>query len=159
MKPDRSWFQISPRGTARERYARLARLLGFAVPAAPAPEPDAPAEIDGGDDRGPHERDDGLDELFRSVAAGAQAHDLGDESLYLAQELAELQWSLGSREKRAVAILVLATMISVRQGSSRLPLGREPESYLGQLVASLVRAGKLDLDVGALLGDIDELTR
>jgi exodeoxyribonuclease V alpha subunit len=161
MKPDRSWFQISPRGTARERYARLARLLGFAVPAGAgqdgaetgSPAAGAPEIAEIG------EHDGSLDELFRNVAAGAQAHDLGDESLYLAEELAELQWSLGSREKRAVAILVLATMISVRQGSSRLPLSSEPGSYLGQLVASLVRASKLDLDVSALLRDIDELTR
>jgi exodeoxyribonuclease V alpha subunit len=160
MKSDRSWFQISPRGTARERYVRLARMLGLAVPATAGPEPDErPDSIGADDDPGPHEHDDGLDELFRNVAAGAQAHDLGDESLYLAQELAELQWSLGSREKRAVAILVLATMISVRQGSSRLPLSRQPESYLGRLVHSLVRAGKLDLEADALLGDIDELTR
>ena len=169
MKPDRSWFQISPRGTARERYARLARLLGLTVPAAaaaeaadraaPEPAPDGPARDDMGAARPPEAHDDALDELFRNVAAGAQAHDLGDESLYLAEELAELQWSLGSSEKRAVAILVLATMISVRQGSSRLPLGRTAESYLGRLVTSLVRASKLALDVPALLQDIDALTR
>jgi exodeoxyribonuclease V alpha subunit len=190
MKPTRSWIQTSPRGTARERYARLARFLGTSIPgavagsaatgspepgvasspepgvtspepgAASSPEPGvttAPAQPSMFDPPGdPH---DDLDEFFRNVAAGAHAHDLGDESLYLAEELAELQWSLGSAERRAMAILVLATMISVRQGSSRLPLSRQPGAYLGQIVASLVRAGKLALDVPALLRDIDELTR
>lgn len=179
MKPTRSWIQTSPRGTARERYARLARLLGTSIPGAAAAgavtgsdepgagtsaeptvassaEPGAPAQRE---PDAPGDESDDLDEFFRNVAAGAHAHDLGDESLYLAEELAELQWSLGSAEKRAMAILVLATMISVRQGSSRLPLGRQPGGYLGLIVASLMRAGKLDLDVQALLRDIDDLTR
>lgn len=187
MKPTRSWIQTSPRGTARERYVRLARLLGTSIPGAAAgsavtgsaepgasigaemrPEPGVASSAGAGVATAPasarepdphHDRSDDLDEFFRNVAAGAHAHDLGDESLYLAEELAELQWSLGSAEKRAMAILVLATMISVRQGSSRLPLGRQPGGYLGQIVTSLVHAGKLELDVQTLLRDIDDLTR
>jgi exodeoxyribonuclease V alpha subunit len=191
MKPTRSWIQTSPRGTARERYARLARFLSTSIPgaavgsaatgsaepgSASSAGPDltssaepggatAPADppahdpLDPHGPLGPHDESDDLDEFFRNVAAGAHAHDLGDESLYLAEELAELQWSLGSAEKRAMAILVLATMISVRQGSSRLPLSRQSGAYLGQIVASLTRAGKLELDVQALLRDIDDLTR
>lgn len=134
MKPHRPWFQTSPRGTARERFAQLADLLG-------------------------EHADGGLEAFFRNVAAGAHAHDLGDESLYLAEELADLQWSLSSRQKRALAILVLASMISVRQGSSRLPLGRKSSTYLGQIVTSLLRAGKLDMDSQALLREIEKLTQ
>lgn len=153
MKPFRPWFQTSPRGTAKERFARLAHLLAGAQAPGPAAlqAPEA-ARADSG-------QDGGLEEFFRNVAAGAHAHDLGDESLYLAEELADLQWSLSGRQKRALAVLVLASMISVRQGSSRLPLGRKSSTYLGQIVASLLQAGKLDLDAQALLRDIDTITR
>lgn len=159
MKSPRIWFQTSPRGTARERYARLARLLGNGAAGDGCGDRSGSAEPgESGAGALPH-RDDGLDEFFRNVAAGAHAHDLGDESLYLAEELAGLQWSLASHERRALAILVLASMISVRQGSSRLPLGRRGSTYLAQIVASLLRAGKLDLDAQALLRDIEGLTR
>ncbi len=143
MKFSRNWFQTSPHGTARERFHRIGRMLGKSAAT--------------GDDDG--KSGGKLGEFFRNVAAGARAHDLGDESLYLAEELAELQWSLGGRQKQALALLVLATMISVRQGSSCLPLEPTTNSYLGRLVSSLLRAGKLDHDVQALLGDIDQLAR
>ncbi|MCG8425370.1 MAG: exodeoxyribonuclease V subunit alpha [Proteobacteria bacterium] len=154
MKPPRNWFQPSPHGTARERFARMGRFVMGVTPdsaqdGANASSAAAGAALDSDDMR----------DFFRNVAAGVHAHDLGDESLYLAEELAELQWSLGGRQKRALALLVLASMISVREGSTRLPLSRGESSYLGQLISSLVRVGKLDLDTRTLLRDIDKLTR
>ncbi len=149
MKLPRDWFHTSPHGTARERFARVGRMLIGKTPGGASIGP-GPSAAQQGDD---------MRQFFRNVAAGAHAHDLGDESLYLAEELAELQWSLGGRQKRALALLVLASMISVRQGSSRLPLSRAESSYLGELIASLIRAGKLELDAKTLLEDIDKLTR
>lgn len=147
----RDWFHTSPRGTARERFARIARAL---TPESVAEPGEATSERPGADPES-----DELAEFFRNVGAGARTHDLGDESLYLAEELTGLQWSLGGRHRRALALLILATMISVRQGSTRLPLARDRDSYLGRLVTSLLAAGRLDIDVATVLTDIDELIR
>lgn len=120
---------ISPLGTAAQRFARLGR--------------GKPAN--------------GLNAFFRRVAAAARDHDLGDDSLYLAEELVRLQWSLGPRERRALALLVLAALISVRQGSTRLPLDTRVGSYLGKLVKSLAAAAELDDSPSALLRDINRI--
>jgi exodeoxyribonuclease V alpha subunit len=120
---------ISPLGTAAQRFARLGR--------------GKPAN--------------GLNAFFRRVAAAARDHDLGDDSLYLAEELVRLQWSLGPRERRALALLVLAALISVRQGSTRLPLDTKVNSYLGKLVKSLAAAAQLDDSPSALLRDINRI--
>ena len=164
----RDWFQTSPHGTARERFRRIVRSFApdrtadggpLAGSAMNPSDSDTPTPGPSGANRRPGHMPDELAEFFRNVAAGARAHDLGDESLYLAEELAELQWSLGGRQKQALALLVLATMISARHGSTRLPLSRSVDSYLGRLLTSLLSAGRLDLDPKRVLADIDELTR
>ena len=120
---------ISPLGTAAQRFAHLGR--GTVA--------------------------NGLNAFFRRVAAAARDHDLGDDSLYLAEELVRLQWSLGPRERRALAMLVLATLVSVRQGSTRLPLDTKVSSYLGKLVKSLAAAAEIDDSPAALLRDIHRI--
>ncbi|WP_428262222.1 ATP-dependent DNA helicase [Haliangium sp.] len=151
MKPIRPWLQLSPRGTARERYTALAERwaarLGQRSPA-PADPVDPGADGDGDDPLGP---------FFRRIAASAQAHDLGDESLYLAEELVGLGWGLAPEARRALALLVLASMISARQGSTRLPLDFAPTAYLAELVSSLVQAGELELTPAHALAEIDAL--
>ncbi|ACY17625.1 exodeoxyribonuclease V subunit alpha [Haliangium ochraceum] len=154
----RSWLQISPRGTARERYEQRVGLapLASAAAAETSADSDAAAASEAERDAGERER---LASFFRNVAAGAHAHDLGDESLYLAEELAELQWSLAGRHKRAVALLALATMISARQGSSRLPIDLAPDGYLARLLGSLLSAGEMQLAPAEVLRDIEALPR
>jgi exodeoxyribonuclease V alpha subunit len=100
-----------------------------------------------------------LDRFFRQLEVSARAHDLGDESVYLAEELVELPWSLGDRERQALALLVLASFVSARQGSTRLPLGGGVGGTLGRLVASLIKAGGLDVAVGPTLREISDLAR
>jgi hypothetical protein len=84
-------------------------------------------------------RDD-LAEFFRKIERGARAYDLGQDSVYLAEELVRMAWSLGGPQQRALALLVLASLVSVRQGSTRLPLGGGAGGSLGQLVGSILDA-------------------
>jgi exodeoxyribonuclease V alpha subunit len=62
------------------------------------------------------------DAIFRKLGVGARRCDLGDEGLYLAEEIVAADRWLGGSDPEALGILVLALMIAQRQGSSRLPL-------------------------------------
>lgn len=162
MMASRDWFQTSPHGTAKQRFARIARHLDRDRLTLTVSNQHASAMGEQSGEQPAEQPSDVVDDLagfFRNIAVAAHAHDLGDESLYLAEELTALQWSLGSRQRHALALLILASMISVRHGSSRLPLSRDQNSYLGTLLSSLLAAGKLDLDAKTLLSDIDELVR
>jgi len=104
---------LSPRGTAAERFGRLH-----------------------GDDA----KVDALGAFFARIAGGARGHDLGDGSLYLAEELVRLPWSLAPQERKALALVVLASIIGLRAGSTRLPLSDRADSYLGRIVTSIIKA-------------------
>ncbi|MDB4952950.1 MAG: Exodeoxyribonuclease [Myxococcales bacterium] len=98
----------------------------------------------------------GPDEVFRRLGAGARKCDLGDEGLYLAEELVRADAWLGGNDPEALAILVLALMIAQRQGSSHLPLG--PKGPLKEIVRDIVRVSGIDVDQGRLLKKIASLT-
>jgi len=90
----------------------------------------------------------------RELRAPAREHDLGDEALYLAWELAR-RAGLGADEERALQRLVLASMVSLRQGSTRLPLaGPERASYLDPLWAAL---GGNEAELSSLLARLPSL--
>jgi exodeoxyribonuclease V alpha subunit len=99
---------------------------------------------------------DPLEAAFaRELRAPAREHDLGDEALYLAGELARLA-HLPAAEERALARLVLASMVSLRQGSTRLPLaGPERAGYLEPLWASL---GGSEAELTSLIARLPSLT-
>ena len=99
-------------------------------------------------------------ELFRKLGVGARTCDLGDEGLYLAEELvsAESMWLGAGDHPEALAILVLALMIAQRQGSTRLPLGTQPKSPLRTLVGDILRIAKLEVDGTRVLKTITNLT-
>lgn len=96
-------------------------------------------------------------DIFRRIGAGARTCDLGDEGLYLAEELVAADRWLGEADGQALAILVLALMIAQRQGSTRLPL--DPRGPLRALVADINRVARLELDVPRVIRTITELTR
>jgi exodeoxyribonuclease V alpha subunit len=86
--------------------------------------------------------------------------DLGDEQLYLAWALAR-EARLPAADERALTLLVLALLVTMRQGSTRLPTsGAEGEAHLSELFAvlgggpaELARARTLCADLlGARLG-------
>jgi exodeoxyribonuclease V alpha subunit len=100
----------------------------------------------------------GADDVFRRLGVGARRCDLGDEGLYLAEELVAADRWLGGSDPEALGILVLALMIAQRQGSTRLPLDTQT---LRPLVASIVHAAQLadELDVARVVKQIVKLTR
>ena len=98
----------------------------------------------------------GPDDVFRRLGVGARKCDLGDQGLYLAEELVEADRWLGGSDPEALAILALALMIAQRQGSSRLPL--DPKGPLRDLVRDIARASGVELDVTRTLKRIAQLT-
>src|SRR5262249_13706904 len=85
--------------------------------------------------------------------------DLGDEGLYLAEELigadAGMGW-LGTSEPEVMGIVVLALMIAQRQGSTRLPL--DPKGPLRTLVADIAKLADIELEMPRLLRTVANLT-
>src|SRR5213075_323053 len=69
-------------------------------------------------------------ELFRRLGVGARSCDLGDQGLYLAEELVAADRWFGGRDPLTLGVLVLALMIARRQGSTCLPLDPSPRGHL-----------------------------
>jgi exodeoxyribonuclease V alpha subunit len=90
-------------------------------------------------------------EALRPWLRGA---DLPDESLYLAWEIARLARDLDDRGRRALALLVLASLAAAGEGSTRLPLAREGGDPLDDLLA---RLGAPPLERRAVRGLVDAL--
>ena len=97
------------------------------------------------------------DAMFRRLGIGARRCDLGDEGLYLAEEIVAADRWLGGSDPDALGILVLALMIAQRQGSTRLPL--DPKGRLRTLVAEILRVAALDLDPAKIMKRITALTQ
>ena len=95
------------------------------------------------------------DDIFRRLGIGARRCDLGDEGLYLAEEIVAADRWLGGSDPEALGILVLALMIAQRQGSSRLPL--DPKGRLKTLVAEILRVAGHDGDAGKIVKRIAAL--
>ena len=88
----------------------------------------------------------GADEAwFRKLGIGARRCDLGDQGLYLAEEL--LRWSgwRSDEERTRFGVFALALLLAVRQGSTRLPL--DPRGPGADLVAQVIRAAGLEREV------------
>ncbi len=96
--------------------------------------------------------------IFRRLDLGARRCDLGDEGLYLAEEIVQADRWLGGSDPEALGILVLALMIAQRQGSSRLPLDPAPKKPLRQAVNDILRVAKLDADPARVVKRITNLT-
>ncbi len=98
--------------------------------------------------------------VFRRLGIGARQCDLGDESLYLAEELVMADpWLGGGEQAEALAVLVLALMIAQRQGSTCLSLDpKDPEKRLRTLVGDIGRLAGGGLDVPRVLRTITHLT-
>ncbi|HEY5934837.1 MAG TPA: exodeoxyribonuclease V subunit alpha [Kofleriaceae bacterium] len=97
-------------------------------------------------------------DVFRRLGVGARSCDLGDEGLYLAEELvaADVGWLGSSEHPEALAIMVLALMIAQRQGSTRLPL--DSKGPLRGLVGDVARVAGIELDVPRVMRTIANLT-
>jgi exodeoxyribonuclease V alpha subunit len=97
--------------------------------------------------------------MFRRLGIGAHRCDLGDEGLYLAEEIVAADRWLGGSDPEALGILVLALMIAQRQGSSRLPLDPGPKGRLRPLVGEILKVAKLTTDPARIIKRITALTQ
>ena len=102
--------------------------------------------------------DGGADDVFRRLGVGARRCDLGDEGLYLAEELVGADRWLGGSDPEALGILVLALMIAQRQGSTRLALDVAPKGKLRVLVHDILRVAGLEADATRVVKRIAALT-
>jgi exodeoxyribonuclease V alpha subunit len=107
------------------------------------------------------------DDIFRRLGVGARRCDLGDEGLYLAEELLEADaWIVDPASRQALGYLVLALMVAQRQGSTRLPLDtRSADAPLRKLVEEISRlsiesgSDEAGTSVPAILRALANLTR
>lgn len=97
-------------------------------------------------------------DMFRRLGLGARSCDLGDEGLYLAEELVAADQWFGGRDPLTLGVLVLALMIAQRQGSTCLPLDPSPRGHLRALVTEIARLADLDGEAPALVRAIARLT-
>ncbi|HWM87041.1 MAG TPA: exodeoxyribonuclease V subunit alpha [Kofleriaceae bacterium] len=125
---------LSPVGTALERMARSGSR---------------PAE--------PEQELERWRRALHQLGQAASAYDLGDESVYLAEELVASAWSLGERQRLSLALVALALGAAERQGSTRLPVGGGSTGPLAALVTGLCRAAGLELETRQVLRDIARL--
>jgi exodeoxyribonuclease V alpha subunit len=100
--------------------------------------------------------DSGRIDVFRRLGVGARRCDLGDQGLYLAEELVGADRWLAGSDPEALGILVLALMIAQRQGSTRLAL--DPKGKLRTLVGDILRVAELDVDAAKIVKRIHALT-
>ncbi len=97
-------------------------------------------------------------DMFRQLGVGAQSCDLGDEGLYLAEELVAADRWFGGRDPMTLGVLVLALMIAQRQGSTCLPLDPSPRGHLRTLVTEITRLAGLAGEAPGLVRAIVRLT-
>jgi exodeoxyribonuclease V alpha subunit len=100
----------------------------------------------------------GGDDVFRALGLGARRCDLGDQGLYLAEELVDAAgWHGAEADREALGILTLALLVVERGGASRLPLATSPPAPLRDLVRAIApRDGEHER---ALLRRITDLAR
>jgi exodeoxyribonuclease V alpha subunit len=98
-------------------------------------------------------------DMFRQLGVGARSCDLGDEGLYLAEELVAANAWFGGQDSLTLGVMVLALMIAQRQGSTCLPLDPSAKGVLRPLVTEIVRLAHLPSEhAGALVRAITRLT-
>lgn len=84
-------------------------------------------------------------------------HDLSLETGYLAWEMTQWQPGLSPEEQAALFMLLVVSLVNLRQGSTRFPVeGEAGDVYLGDMLASLFEAGTASLPLPI---DTDSLTR
>lgn len=97
-------------------------------------------------------------DMFRRLGVGARCCDLGDEGLYLAEELVAADQWFGGRDPMTLGALVLALLIAQRQGSTCLPLDPSPRGHLRTLVNEIARLAGMPGEAAALMRAIGKLT-
>ncbi|QDG51752.1 exodeoxyribonuclease V subunit alpha [Persicimonas caeni] len=81
-----------------------------------------------------------LSDFEACLADRAADHDLSAAIVHYARELVSLENALSRDERRALLLLVLASIVEQRNGSTRLPLDAGEESHLRELIRELLPA-------------------
>src|SRR5262249_45240564 len=141
----------------RRRARRLDRLAGADRRAGAGGAPVTAALSPRGTLRARFEPQSGAD-MFRRLGVGARCCDLGDEGLYLAEELVAADQWFGGRDPMTLGVVVLALLIAQRQGSTCLPLAPSPRGHLRTLVNAIARLAGMPGEAPALMRAIGKLT-
>ena len=96
--------------------------------------------------------------LLDELGPLARSLDLDDAVFFLAWELVSLQPGLTDTEQRATLMLVLATLINSRQGSTCLPLGEPLLDVLQTMLPNELR-GETGLQPDLLAAQIEQMLR
>jgi exodeoxyribonuclease V alpha subunit len=80
----------------------------------------------------------------QEIAKALLGHDLAEETLCLAWEIVRCVADLSLEEQRALLLLVCASLVTMRQGSTRLPIGRDGSGPA--LRAALASLGATEVD-------------
>ncbi|MCU0657646.1 MAG: exodeoxyribonuclease V subunit alpha [Polyangiaceae bacterium] len=80
-----------------------------------------------------------------TAAVGLREFNLGEEAAYLAWEIVRCVPSLHPTEEHALFALVLASVVNLHEGSTRLPVRGAGLGYLGRLLEKLGAASALPL--------------
>jgi len=86
------------------------------------------------------------------AAAGLREFNLGEEAAYLAWEVVRCVPGLYPREEEALFLLVLASIVNLHEGSTRLPVRGAGVGYLGRLLEKL-GGGDFQGEIQRLLKD------
>ncbi|HEY0194733.1 MAG TPA: exodeoxyribonuclease V subunit alpha [Kofleriaceae bacterium] len=97
-------------------------------------------------------------DMFRRLGIGARSCDLGDEGLYLAEELVAADRWFGGNDPLTLGVLVLALMIAQRQGSTCLPLDPTAKGHLLPLVTEICRLAGMPGEARRMVKAITRLT-
>lgn len=91
----------------------------------------------------------GLDPFVRALARAADGFDLSPELVWMADEVSGWPPGLGTDERRALLLAVVASWVAVRQGSTRLALDTAAGSPLVESFEALIARARQDtgLDV------------
>jgi exodeoxyribonuclease V alpha subunit len=96
------------------------------------------------------------DDIFRRLGTSAAVCDLGEQELYLAEELISMYPFVGEgvAQRTALAMLILAIVVSERQGSTCIPL-----ESLDRVMKEFVATTGLDLPTRDLNRALQHITR
>lgn len=93
--------------------------------------------------------------FLERLARNASRYELGAEHIFLAETLAALQPDLEAGDRRALVLLILASLVAMLQGSTYLPVrGEHGREALERALCTLLEAG-FDPDQAALLAARD----
>jgi len=96
--------------------------------------------------------------LLRQIEIGAQAFNLDSSAVHMAAEIAAFEGELGLVPRLALIMLIVASMIALEEGSTRLPVtGDESRETMQRILTPLCGDAFREDGAGTIAGEIDRL--